>query len=507
MGQPVSLRFASAIQNICEINDSFASARLRVCYTGQNRNGSFISKKSIEAAIPSMYNCPVVCNYDIETDTIGGHDVKIIETDDGGIRIVNATSAVGVIPSGANSTFEIVQEDDGTNHEYFVTDALLWKRSPVYEKLVKDGIEAQSMEIDVSKGRNDKGIFIIDDFSFTAFCLLGDDVEPCFESASLQMFNCSECEQQFALMMQDLKENFKQVNTSKEDDIDINEEGGESLDDDKKLNHGGEADGGHEEEYAKENEKTPDEPKQNASEQIANTDDDEQFTLSAEQFKTGLCDALGKELVHTDWGDYPRYSYCDYDSDAEEVFAFDSDDWNLYGFKYTMKGDNVVVDFGTKKRKKFSIVDFDDGEETTTSLDSAFTLHTNMELGKKDRYYSEKIVVADEKIAKLNEEVADLRKYKSEKMADERAAEESQIFECFKDLDGNTEFEALKSNCAELSIDALQEKCYAIRGKSVKMTFSTEKKRNNVRVPVGQHEHEKADEPYGGLFVEFPPTN
>lgn len=507
MGQPVNLRFASAIQNICEINDSFASARLRVCYAGENRNGSFISKQSIEDAIPSMYNCPVVCNYDIESDTIGGHDVSFVETDSGDMRIINETSAVGVIPSGATTSFEMVTEDDGSSHEYFVTDALLWKRSPVYEKLVKDGIEAQSMEIDVNKGRSESGIFIIDEFSFTAFCLLGDGVEPCFESASLQMFECSDCKQQFALMMKELKESFQTVSASNGDDIDINREGGESLDENMKLNHGSETDNGHEEGVAAVSEETPGEPAQDVSEPIADAGDDTQFALSAEQFKTELCDALRKEMVSTDWGDYPRYSYCDYDGDAGEVFAFDSEDWNLYGFKYSMNGDNVVVDFGSKKRKKFSIVDFDEGDDETASFDTAFQLYSTIASDKSERKYSDRIAAAEAEVAKLNDEVASLRKYREEKMACERAAEESEIFENFQDLEGNTEFEALKSNCAELSIDALQEKCYAIRGRNVKLTFSTEKKRSTVRIPVEQHDQPKADEPYGGLFLEFPPAN
>lgn len=139
MENQIRLRFTSSIEDICDINESFASARLRAFYVGGNRNGSFIGKDSVEDAIPTMFNCPIVCNYDVESDTIGGHDIGIITNDDGEVKLINMTSAIGVIPSGSAYRYESIQEDDGTEHEYFVVDAILWKRSPAYEKIKRDG--------------------------------------------------------------------------------------------------------------------------------------------------------------------------------------------------------------------------------------------------------------------------------------------------------------------------------------------------------------------------------
>jgi hypothetical protein len=64
------------------------------------------------------------------------------------------------------------------------------------------------MEINVKNGSMSDGVFVIDDFTFTAFCLLGEDVAPCFESASLQMFERDSVSQQFADMMKEFKETF-----------------------------------------------------------------------------------------------------------------------------------------------------------------------------------------------------------------------------------------------------------------------------------------------------------
>lgn len=127
MEHNMRLQFSSSLENISDVNESFSSGVLKICYTGANRNGSFLSKSSIERALPTMFNCPVVCNYDVESDTIGGHDMDIVYTDDGRAKLVNLTYAVGVIPAGAN-TWWSVSEDDGVEHEYLMTEAILWKR-------------------------------------------------------------------------------------------------------------------------------------------------------------------------------------------------------------------------------------------------------------------------------------------------------------------------------------------------------------------------------------------
>ncbi len=95
---------------------------------------------------------------------------------------------VGVVPESARYFWREITEDDGSVHNYLCVDVLLWKRQEAYKKIKEDGITAESMEISVKDGRMQDGFFVIDDFEFTAFCLLGS-AEPCFESASLAMFS------------------------------------------------------------------------------------------------------------------------------------------------------------------------------------------------------------------------------------------------------------------------------------------------------------------------------
>lgn len=125
--------FSSGISNLVEKNSSFDSGVLRVAYTGKNRNNSFISKETYERCIQSIYNCPIVCNYDRETDTIGSHDIELVSTDDGGMKIVNITQPVGVIPESAKYWWEEIEDNSGV-HEYLCVDALIWKRQEAYRK-------------------------------------------------------------------------------------------------------------------------------------------------------------------------------------------------------------------------------------------------------------------------------------------------------------------------------------------------------------------------------------
>ena len=103
----------------------------------------------------------------------------------------------------------------------------------------------------------------------------------------------------------------------------------------------------------------------------------------------------------------------------------------------------------------------------------------------------------------VEKEMAIRRQYKQEQLDNKRTADEDAVFAMFADLNGIEAFETLKGNCSELSIEELEDKCFAIRGRNTTQTFSAQKQKS-PRLPVEKNKF--ADEPYGGLFVEFPPT-
>ena len=216
MNKVLNLTYSSSLSNICEVNTSFDSGVLRIAYAGENRNKSYISKETFEKCIKTIYNCPIVCSYNREEDSIGGHDMDVVRDNDGTLRLVNITTPIGCIPESANIYWQTVEEEDGTTHEYLCADALLWKRQEAYQKIKNDGYSAQSMEITVKDGRKDGDIYNIFDFEFTAFALIG--VEPCFESAALE-FSKQDFKQQLSQMMTEIKETFSNAKPSFEDSI------------------------------------------------------------------------------------------------------------------------------------------------------------------------------------------------------------------------------------------------------------------------------------------------
>lgn len=186
-----------------DIEDSvFASARIMIGYCGDNRNWSSISEEVFASA--PIKNIPVVANFYSDKNDFGGHDVKVIQNDNG-IDIYAATVPFGLVPESAKQWFteEMV---DGEMKKCFWTECLLWKRQYGYEKIAEAKRVNHSMEIDVSEytDRAD-GFCVIDKMKFEALCLLGEDVEPCFENSRLELFSANNFEKQFTEMLEQYK--------------------------------------------------------------------------------------------------------------------------------------------------------------------------------------------------------------------------------------------------------------------------------------------------------------
>lgn len=503
MDKVLNMTYASSLTNLCEVNSSFDTGILRICYTGENRNKSFLSKETITKSIPTLYNCPIVCNYDRETDTLGGHDMEIVCDGDGNLRLVNVTTPVGVIPESAKVWFEDYEEDDGTVHEYLYAEVLLWKRQEAYKKIKNDGITAHSMEIKVKSGKSVDGVYHVADFEFNAFALIG--VTPCFEGSALEMFSKNNFKQQMSEMMQDLKETFTTVNPSKEDDNthpqNYSMEGGEKVLEDKmKLaaKYGIDVD---KLDFSIEDFTV--EELTEKFEAMKNDDKkgepDGKFALTSNMVEE-INRVLTAEKVTRDWGECPRYCYVDCDIEAGEVYCWDRDDWLLYGFAFSVDGDSINIDFESKKRKKYVIADFE-GSEQTSPIAPVFEL---MENRLKD--YAEietKFNAASDTITSMKAELDELRQFKTDTENATAMVEREEVFAQFEDLVGIEAFETLKGDCMKYDLETLEEKCFAIRGRNgAALKFSAKEKAPKLKVP----KTDISNEPYGGLFVKYANT-
>ena len=342
MGKVVHMAYSSSLSSLCEINSSFDTGVLRIAYTGANRNGSFISKETFERCIETLYNCPIVCHYDRETDSIGGHDMELVSGEDGSMRLVNMTIPIGVIPESSKYFWSVVEEEDGTEHEYLCADVLIWKRQEAYKKIKEDGITAHSMELTVKDGEMEGGLFVIKDFEFTAFCLLGDEHEPCFESSALGLFSYDEMKKQMAEMMSDLKNEFSLVVPPVGDNDTHPQnhpmEGGEKVLNEKLAlvaEYGLEIENLEfsiedltlEELREKFEAMKPAEP---VADPVVDEPTEPQVDFAlAGQIRDEIYNALSVEKIECCWGEMTRYHYVDHDHEALQVYCYDAEDWKL----------------------------------------------------------------------------------------------------------------------------------------------------------------------------------
>lgn len=514
----LSIMFKSSIDNLTSINSSFDKGVLRVAYHGKNNNGSYISRETFEECVDTIYNCPVVCNYMRDSDSIGQHDIEIVRDDDG-IRLVNITQPVGVVPESATWRWDECEEANGEIHEYLCVDVIVWKRQEAYKKIKGNGITDESMEINIKSGKHDKndGLFHITSFEFNAFCLL-ESASPCFESAGLDMFSLNDFRSQYVDMMDDFKKEFCDITSVYSADINKNNEnntnGGmnQLSEKDLLLKYGlSESDVDFDLSVLSESEmdrkfselknKKDESEKYNDASNSGTTTNNEaddasdedkrikknkktaDFSLTGEQYANGLREALRKlqyiDSNYPEYGSTCRYYYCDYDNDEMEVFAYDALDWKLYGFKFAMNGDNFIIDFNKCKRKKCSYIDFDEGDPDVNALSQ----------------------IVEERFSAMRTEISILRKFRQDKIDEEHTELKEGTFAQFTDLNGIDAFEDLKKNCDKYSIDDVEEKCFAIRGRNSVTKFSTDP-RKNTRIPV-ENTSNKSDEPYGGIFVEY----
>lgn len=520
----------SAVLDIKDINSSFAKGSLKVMYLGKNKNKTLFSKSAVCRAIDTLKNVPIVCNWIYEDGIIGGHDMDFITDSKDRSRLVNLTDPCGVVPEHASCRFATEIDEDGVEREYLVVDdVILWKRQDVFKHISEDlnGSVNHSMEINIlSRKTTSEGFIDITDFEFTALCLLERD-KPCFSGSKLTMYSIDNENERYKLkfeeMMSELNE-LKEVE-QKETQTDASNEvqnksltkGGSVVENEQVINV--------EDMSTNTNDTTPvafatgsgdisitdnsmsDEvsDKTDISDEVVEGDKTAEAEPDSENekptgefslergFREELETALSSEVVSYEWGDVPKYIFVDYDKDISEVYAWDSADWLLYGFSFITNGDSITVDFDTKKRKKYAIVDFNDENQESPFAQICSKLVEVIEESKEE---------TQAESVKLNEELTALRKFKLDTETAATNEAKQNIIERFSDLRGNEAFEGIVAEAEKYDIATLEEKCYAIRGRISSMKFSAETKA--PKTIIERPNYESGDtEPYGGIVEKF----
>lgn len=177
MDKKIPLIFQAQItQNTPMENSGFTLCRARVFYTGLNRNGSYIDKEFAESFIISAIGCPVVGLWDHEKNDFTDHTQS------------DRKRAYGFIPEDPNFAWEKSYDYDGVEREYASFNVVLWTKA--FEEAKEIISHPLSMEINPD---TINGSFMVIDgeycFKFTSaemlgICVLGYNIEPCFEGAS-----------------------------------------------------------------------------------------------------------------------------------------------------------------------------------------------------------------------------------------------------------------------------------------------------------------------------------
>lgn len=177
-----------------DINPLMESCEIKVLYIGQNRNHSLISKEVANEMSKTLRGAPIVGYYREQAEDFGDHGDQVV-IDGDGFHFNCLTKPYGFVAPDAKVWFQEFEDTDDFGNvitrEYLMTTGYLWTGQFEEAKRVLTKGNNQSMELeeqtldgywstDVKSGFD---FFIINDATFSKLCLLGEDVEPCFEGA------------------------------------------------------------------------------------------------------------------------------------------------------------------------------------------------------------------------------------------------------------------------------------------------------------------------------------
>lgn len=530
----------------------FINVTIDVLHTGGNLNGSRFEKEVVDRAAKSIANTPILGyieqNDDDELD-FKGHEHELI-VDEDGIRYVYAGSAYGVIPESCNPRW--VSRDDGTGktREYLRVDGLLWTKFDdscgIFER---DVVKGQSMEITNMEGYVDKdGYYVVQNFDFDGCCVLSTtdpQIRPAMTGSTVTAnFTAATIASQVKDMLAEYTA-LQRSESSKEAQIDNFAKGDDCLKEKEEIlaSYGIDASTlefsleeitieelkAKCEEMAAAKSAEPEEPQgepesEPAAEPAAEPAESDppaepegaaeheggepaaDYSLNLRDKLNEVNEAISAETMIDPWGyEVSRYWLQDVQDDL--VVVMDCQDWKIYSFTFTMDGDNVKVDFASKKRMKVRYEAWDEG-----SADMGVpALYSTM--SDKAKEQTEKLEAANKQYSELKAEYDEMKpKYDAYVAAEAAAAKEEenakreQLFAVMdQKLDGDADYAKLRDN-KTMEFTVLEDACYKLLGKkAAEFSYvpSKEKKGEVSKVRFGVNGTQKTEKRYGDLFERY----
>ena len=493
-----TLGFTSKLSNFEIINSEFTRCKCYMLAVGDNVNGSDITLDSVKKAMSrgEFYNKPIVAHLYKDEDTgkwrVGGHDSKWVITNTS-IEMINECIPFGTIPESSNLQLEEVLEPDGeTTNTYLTCQIILWTgRFNIMDAAYNDSIYFnQSCELSINDYHwKENDILAIDDFTFSALCLLNksDDksknVRPCFPSCRVEKMqeysiNADKFKQNYELMLDRLKQ-LEMENDPSIQNKSNNMKGVSKMN----LNKFAEA-------------------------------------LSTITFKKDDIDVCKYKLIN---------------ATETKVYALDMEDYKPYGFDYTLVSDEddekLAISYESKVEMSLSAIEkiTEDDFEGFSIGDEINTI-TNKFNEEMDEKVNKRVAECTENLEKeFNQKMEEMKtafddlsnshkialeklnKYEEKEAAEKAKAHENEINALFKKYSGKlskcSEFLVYKAkvNPKDVTVDEVNEKLTLMVGKfmmdsQTKKNFAYEPTVVNVKKIDNKTEITKR---YGNLLDKY----
>ncbi|HBG5740266.1 hypothetical protein M1I50_09520 [Clostridioides difficile] len=365
-----------------EEDDRKLNVKLKILHEGKNFNKTKFNSSTINEAESTLSDIPILgyIKYDEEGNAVDFDEhnmiTKVVKDDNGySIEYKFLERPLGVIPNNTEITYT---EEDGKT--YLNCTGLIWKHysNSAYQLLTESKSKSVSMEIAVEDGEVDKadGYYNIKKFSFLGITILGDDIAPGIEGASINTYS------NFSKYKKAIYDICKEMYSFK---------GKEENVLDKKKND----------------------------------------LLSIEEIDTSINSQLKNKMVEVEdpyWGGkYTAREYYLRTILPEEKIAILEDNinyCNYYGVPYSIDGDDVVLDYENRKsyieewreKKEGEVIETFSKEDTLKEL------------------VLEKFNEKEIEIKNLTEELESLRKFKADKEMEEYKVEVSSVVSEFNSL-------------------------------------------------------------------------
>lgn len=484
----------------------FIDVFIDVLHTGKNKKGTIYTKEVVDRCVDTIKNTPILgyikedCDGNIDFDN---HNRKIV-IEDNNIRYVFAGGVYGVVPESCNPRWITREDDLGIEREYLRVDAILWtKLEDSTDIMLRDGKKSHSMEvIQLEKEKLEDGSINVKDFIFDGCCILGEGVSPgMFDSSiSLESYSSESLSSQ-------IKQKLEEFSIVKSNENYSLSEKGAKMSKSEKENEGMVGIDTAKDVANTTNPIVPVEEtvsndtysdESNKEEAFSETNE-ESYSLTAKQMEMEMASAVRNlEIIKREDFEYPRYWMRDIQD--SEVIVYDNQDDNMYGFAFSMNGDNIVIDIATKKRKKTTYSDFDEGDPAVSASQSMLNEVVSTaaamikEMSAKVEEYNEIKPLYDEYVSKE-------RKRKEEEEKQNRCS----LFSIMDSKIGDDEEYVKLKNDETVSFSDLEVRCYAILGKkTVNFSYVPNQNSENSAVKFGvSGTQETSKKAYGGIVEKY----